>query len=75
MESFSPAFSYSFLIALRAIITLLLTMADSTINPPTKAHGPGSSPITRNTQTGFSTGSITGIKVASRAVTCLIVEA
>ncbi len=43
-----------------------------TIIPPKRAKPLGFSPTNRNTQIGFSKGSITGIRIASRAFTCFM---
>lgn len=42
---------------------------ERTMHPPIMANSPGVSPNIKNTQTGFKSGSITGIRVASNAVT------
>jgi hypothetical protein len=44
----------------------------STRIPPTKAQGPGVSPLSKRTHRGFKTGSIPIRRMASRVVTCLM---
>ena len=46
--------------------------APSTNTPPAKASGPGTSPMTRNTQSGLRMGSIVKMRVDSSAGTCLM---
>ncbi len=55
---------------LDAIIIPRNVMAPRTIKPPKISQCPGTSPMKMETQIGFRMGSITGINVASRAVTC-----
>lgn len=56
-------------------VTHLKVTEAKTIVPPTIAHRPGLSPNKRNTQMGFKTGSMIGIKIPSKAVICLIASA
>jgi len=43
-----------------------------TIQPPTRASGPGTSPMRRKTQNGFNIGSMPEIRTDSSAVTCFM---
>ena len=52
-----------------------IVTAPRTTAPPTSAQRVGFSCMKSSTQIGLSTGSIAGIKTASRAVTCLMARA
>src|SRR5438874_201313 len=60
---------------LRTITIPRTRTAPRTSAPPTIAQGPGRSPSASITQIGFNTGSISGISMASSAVTCFIASA